>query len=190
MGLFDSFIEWLGFRRRDANILVIGFDNSGNSSLLRFLRPHDVQMTCATPTIGFDVEHFSCYGLIFTAFDMSGQSPYRTLWENYYRTTNGIIFVIDSSDKTRLFVAREELHRLLVHPDMSTCNIPILFFANKVDLRDALSDMAVSFALSLETITNKSWHICSSNALKGEGIVEGIEWLSSAIKTSFKRMIK
>lgn len=35
----------------------------------------------------------------FTAFDMSGQGRYRSLWEHYYRDCQGIIFVIDSSDK-------------------------------------------------------------------------------------------
>ena len=115
---------------------------------------------------------------------MSGQSRYRSLWSNYYRTTNGIIFVIDSSDKTRILIAREELQQLLIHPDIISRNIPILFFANKMDIRDALSDVGVSYALGLDSITNKSWHICSSNALSGDGVADGIEWLSSAIKSS------
>ena len=65
--------------------------------------------------------------------------------------------------------------------------IPILFFANKMDIRDALSDVGVSSALGLDSITNKSWHICSSNALTGDGVADGIEWLSSAIKTSLEQ---
>jgi ADP-ribosylation factor-like protein 6 len=184
MGLLDSFIEWLGLRRREVSVLVVGLDNSGKSSLLNYLRPRENQSTDIPPTVGFNVEHFSCKGLSFNAFDMSGQSRYRTLWGNYYRTTNGIIFVIDSSDRARILVAREELQQLLLHPDMSSRNIPILFFANKMDIRDALSDVGVSSALGLDEILNKSWHICSSNALNGDGIPDGIEWLSSAIKTS------
>jgi len=184
MGLLDSFIEWLGLRRREVSVLVVGLDNSGKSSLLNYLRPRDSQSSDIAPTVGFNIEHFSCKGLSFNAFDMSGQSRYRTLWGNYYRTTNGIIFVIDSSDRARILVAREELQQLLLHPDMSSRNIPILFFANKMDIRDALSDVGVSSALGLDEILNKSWHICSSNALNGDGIPDGIEWLSSAIKTS------
>jgi len=184
MGLLDSFIEWLGLRRRDVNVLVIGLDNSGKSSLLNYLRPKDAQRNDIAPTVGFNTEHFQCKGLSFTAFDMSGQSRYRSLWSNYYRTTNGIIFVIDSSDKTRILIAREELQQLLIHPDIISRNIPILFFANKMDIRDALSDVGVSYALGLDSITNKSWHICSSNALSGDGVADGIEWLSSAIKSS------
>ena len=40
--------------------------------------------------------------LNFTAFDMSGAGRYRTLWEQYYREAECIIFVIDSADKFRL----------------------------------------------------------------------------------------
>jgi ADP-ribosylation factor-like protein 6 len=187
MGLFDSFIEWLGFGKREVSVLVLGLDNSGKSSLLNFLRPRETQSYDIAPTVGFNVEHFSCKGLSFSAFDMSGQSRYRTLWGNYYRTTNGIIFVVDSSDKTRILVAREELQQLLSHPDIASRDIPILFFANKMDVRDALSDVGVSSALGLDGIINKSWHICSSNALKGDGIAEGTEWLSSAIRTSLEQ---
>lgn len=187
MGLLDSLIEWLGFGRREVNVLVVGLDNSGKSSLLNYLRPREAQSEFVAPTVGFNVEQFTCKGLSFNAFDMSGQSRYRTLWGNYYRTTNGIIFVVDSADKTRILVAREELQQLLSHPDISSRSIPILFFANKMDIRDALSDVGVSSALGLDGITNKSWHICSSNALTGEGVSDGIGWLSSAIKASLEQ---
>ena len=46
---------------------------------------------------------------------MSGQGRYRSLWEKYYCDAEAIIFVIDSSDKIRLAVAKDELHTLLQH---------------------------------------------------------------------------
>jgi len=52
----------------------------------------------------------------FTAFDMSGQGRYRNLWEHYYKECQGIVFVIDSSDKLRMVVAKDELDMLLQHP--------------------------------------------------------------------------
>lgn len=76
------------------------------------------------PTVGFTVEKFSKSKLSFTAFDMSGQGAYhcahfvgkyRDLWEHYFLDSDSIVFVIDSSDKIRISVAREELETLLGH---------------------------------------------------------------------------
>merc|ERR1712241_291314 len=118
----------------------------------------------------------------FTAFDMSGQGRYRNLWEHYYRDCQGIIFVVDSSDRLRMVVAKDELDMLLQHPDIQARRLPILFFANKMDSRDAMSSVKVSQTLGLERLMDKPWHICASNANTGEGLQEGIEWLTGQIK--------
>lgn len=49
---------------------------------------------------------------------MSGHDRYRSLWEHYYKDCHGIIFLIDSTDKLRLVVVKEELDMLLQHPDV------------------------------------------------------------------------
>lgn len=43
-----------------------------------------------------------CRALKFTVFDMSGAGRYRTLWEQYYREAESVIFVIDSADRLRM----------------------------------------------------------------------------------------
>ncbi|PAA56369.1 hypothetical protein BOX15_Mlig012428g1, partial [Macrostomum lignano] len=53
-------------------------------------------------------------------FDMSGQGRYRNMWEHYYRDCDAIIFVIDSSDKLRFVVAKDELEQLLAHDAIRT----------------------------------------------------------------------
>nr|XP_018903929.1 PREDICTED: ADP-ribosylation factor-like protein 6 isoform X2 [Bemisia tabaci] len=123
----------------------------------------------------------------FTALDMSGQVRYREVWEHYYSDCEGIIFVIDSSDRLRLAVVQEELELLLQHPDTVGKRLPILFFANKMDARDALSSVKIASALNLHRIINKPWHICASNAVKGEGLDEGIEWLTQQICENIRK---
>jgi len=113
---------------------------------------------------------------------MSGQGRYRNLWEHYYRDCQGVIFVVDSSDRLRMVVAKDELDMLLQHPDIQARRLPILFFANKMDMRDAMSSVKVSQTLGLERIMDKPWHICASNAVTGEGLQEGVEWLTGQIK--------
>uniref|UniRef100_A0A3B4D2Q2 ADP-ribosylation factor-like protein 6 n=1 Tax=Pygocentrus nattereri TaxID=42514 RepID=A0A3B4D2Q2_PYGNA len=190
MGLFDKLAGWLGLKKKEVNVLCLGLDNSGKTTIINQLKPTNsclgeknwchllqAQAQDIVPTIGFSIEKFKTSSLSFTVFDMSGQGRYRNLWEHYYKEGQAIIFVIDSSDKLRMVVAKEELDTLLNHPDIKHRRIPILFFANKMDLRDALSSVKVSQLLCLENIKDKPWHICASNAVQGEGLQEGVDWL-------------
>ena len=182
MGLFSKLAEWLGMKKKEANVVVIGLDNSGKTTILNKLKPSENRSHDIVPTVGFSVEKFQARSLSFTAFDMSGQGRYRNLWEAYYRECHGVIFVLDSSDKMRLSVAKDELKMLLENPAIQGKRIPILFFANKMDLRDSLSAVKCSSVLELDAIRDKSWHISGSNALTGDGLEEGISWLSDQLK--------
>jgi ADP-ribosylation factor-like protein 6 len=42
-----------------------------------------------------------------------------------------------------MVVAKDELDMLLQHPDIRARKMPILFFANKMDCKDALSSVKV-----------------------------------------------
>ena len=136
------------------------------------------------PTVGFNVDEFLKNGLQFTVFDMSGQGRYRNLWEHYYKDVGGIIFCIDSTDKIRMCVAKDELESMLAQADLKS--VPLLFFANKMDRPTAVSPVECVQALELDKITDKPWHIAASNALSGEGIDEGIVWLGQQMQRRFR----
>jgi ADP-ribosylation factor-like protein 6 len=145
------------------------------------LRTHartQATMPEVVPTVGFQVEDFSKNGLAFTVFDMSGQGRYRNLWEHYYKDVGGVIFVIDSTDKIRMCVAKDELETMLGHADLPN-DVPLLFFANKMDRPQAHTAVDCVQMLELDKITDKAWHIAPSNALTGEGLEEGISWLGA-----------
>ena len=307
--LIGKFLTILGLKRREANILVVGLDNSGKSTILNYLKRKEDQVEEVVPTVGFTVERLNGLaartggssakaGLSLTAFDMSGQGRYRNLWEHYYGNVEGIIFVVDSTDALRLVVARDELEMMLKHqqlqieaedgagggilgngssslegndadaedaeeaeeakkeaakaanggkplptatsrlasknnrktftrnssqkqqqssssassPKLKTSasnsslggsnqqpsqlpssppnatfrrpDIPILFFANKMDLKDALPSVKISQMLGLHCFPHKNWHIQASNAITGEGVPDGIEWLVYQISTN------
>ncbi|XP_019738038.1 ADP-ribosylation factor-like protein 6 isoform X3 [Hippocampus comes] len=184
MGLLDKLSGWLGLRKKEVNVLCLGLDNSGKTTIINQLKPANTPGQEVVPTIGFNIEKFKSSSLSFTVFDMSGQSRYRNLWEHYYKESHAIIFVIDSSDKLRMVVAKEELDTLLSHEDICSKKLPVLFFANKMDLHDAMSSVKVSQMLCLETIKDKPWHICASNAIEGEGLKEGVDWLQEQIAQS------
>lgn len=127
MGFFSSIGNFLGFGKRNVNILVIGLDNSGKTTILNQLKSQEVQSMTIVPTVGYNVEKFTNANFTFTAFDMSGQSKYRNLWENYYKNVQGIIFVVDSVDRLRVAVARDELWILLDHKDVMHKKVSIKY---------------------------------------------------------------
>lgn len=101
---------------------------------LKQLQPQ-TSSTEITPTVGFQVEEFTKNSINFTVYDMSGQGRYRSLWEHYYTDVEAIIFVLDSTDRLRMCVAKEELIQLLSHEEIKKTRAPVLFFANKVSFR-------------------------------------------------------
>ncbi|XP_057293952.1 ADP-ribosylation factor-like protein 6 [Hydractinia symbiolongicarpus] len=182
MGFLDKLSSIFGVKKREASILCLGLDNSGKTTIINKLKPDKSQTTDIVPTVGFTVEKVQMPGLAFTVFDMSGQGKYRNLWEYYYKDAQAIIFVIDSSDKFRIVVAKEELDTLLSHNDLRGKRIPVLFFANKMDMRDSLTPVQVSNLLKLDEIKDKAWNICASNAITGEGLHTGVEWLTEQLQ--------
>jgi len=182
MAFFNKLLTFLGIKKKEVNILVVGLDNSGKTTIMNHFKPPEEKCNEIVPTVGFNVEKFKVKALTFTAFDMSGQGRYRNLWEHYYKGVEGIIFVIDSSDSLRLVVAKDELDMMLKNADLgSKAHLPILFFANKMDLKESIGSVKISQTLGLDTLKNKTWHIQSSNAVSGEGLNDGIEWLTDQL---------
>lgn len=174
---FRSFLTSLGILKKPCRVIVIGLDNSGKTTLINHLKskkPTDYEVT---PTVGLSEERFTRGPLSFTVWDMSGAGNYRTLWETYYADADAIIFVVDSSDKIRMCVAKDELDGVLQHKSIKDRPIPLLFFANKMDIPGALDPSEVSLMMDLASSTHRAWQIQGSNALTGEGVEEGMNWL-------------
>ncbi len=58
MGLFDKLATVLGLRKRECNVLVVGLDNSGKSTVLNHFKPEEQKQAEVVPTVGFNVERF------------------------------------------------------------------------------------------------------------------------------------
>ena len=67
---------------------------------------------------------------------MGGQDKIRPLWRHYFSGTQGLIFVIDSNDRTRIDEARQELHRIILDREMKEALL--LVFANKQDINGGM----------------------------------------------------
>merc|ERR1712226_857640 len=113
--------------------------------------------------------------------DIGGQEKIRGLWRYYYQNTQGLIFVIDSNDRDRIEDAREELTKILVEDEMR--DAVLLVFANKQDLPNAMTAAEVTDKLGLQSMRNRQWFIQSTCAATGDGLYEGLDWLSRTLSS-------
>ena len=54
--------------------------------------------------------------------------------------------------------------------------VPLLVFANKQDLMNALPAADIASGLNLNSIRNRKWQISSCSAITGEGVQAGLTW--------------
>lgn len=111
--------------------------------------------------------------------------------------TQGLIFVVDCADRDRIDEARQELHRIINDREMR--DAIILIFANKQDLPDgeqskfnpqtfadshcksllAMKPHEIQEKLGLTRIRDRNWYVQPSCATSGDGLFEGLTWLTS-----------
>ncbi|KAG7374126.1 small GTP-binding domain protein [Nitzschia inconspicua] len=111
-------------------------------------------------------------------WDIGGQSSIRAYWRNYFEKTDGLIFVIDSSDKHRMELVQEELSTLLQQERLQGATLLVL--ANKQDLKNALTSDEIATELGLNSkiqYRNRHWAIYGCSAMSGQGLPEALEWL-------------
>ncbi|OBU00793.1 ADP-ribosylation factor, Arf Arf6 [Pseudogymnoascus verrucosus] len=167
------------FGSKEMRLLMLGLDAAGKTTILYKLKLN--QDVTTIPTVGFNVETVTYKNVKFNVWDVGGQDKIRPLWRHYYSGTQGLIFVIDSSDHERIEEASLELNRIIREREMKESLL--LVFANKQDVKDAMTPQEVTKALKLEKLEDTIWYVVPSCATTGEGLLEGLAWLSNNIKT-------
>jgi small GTP-binding protein len=188
-GFFAKVLEKL-VGKKEMRILMVGLDAAGKTTILYKLKLGEVVTTI--PTIGFNVETVEYKSISFTVWDVGGQDKIRPLWRHYYQNTQGIIFVVDSNDRERIDdssgsenpSAKEELHRMLAEDELR--DAVLLVFANKQDLPNAMSVAEVTERLGLNQLRNRKWYIQATCATTGDGLYEGLDWLSNTLNKKGK----
>ncbi|XBJ18808.1 hypothetical protein VPH35_009887 [Triticum aestivum] len=170
------------FAKKEMRILMVGLDAAGKTTILYKLKLGEIVTTI--PTIGFNVETVEYKNISFTVWDVGGQDKIRPLWRHYFQNTQGLIFVVDSNDRERVVEARDELHRMLNEDELR--DAVLLVFANKQDLPNAMNAAEITDKLGLHSLRQRHWYIQSTCATSGEGLYEGLDWLSNNIANKCK----
>ncbi|XP_064171446.1 ADP-ribosylation factor-like protein 5B isoform X2 [Anguilla rostrata] len=101
------------FGDKEHKVILVGLDNAGKTTILyQFLTKEAVH---TSPTIGSNVEEIAVRKTRFLVWDIGGQESLRASWNSYYCNTEIVILVVDSTDRERLTLTKDELHRMLAH---------------------------------------------------------------------------
>ncbi|RCV39873.1 hypothetical protein SETIT_9G005300v2 [Setaria italica] len=186
MGLAMGRLLGLSYRltkQLQARILMLGLDAAGKTTILYRLKTGELATSTTVATVAFNIETIEYKSISFTFWDVGGSAPNRPLWKYYFQDTQGIVFVVDSSDRDRVRLARDELNALLNEEELR--DAALLVFANKQDLPNAMTaaEMAEELGLHRSLGTRRRWHIQSARATSGEGLYEGLDWLCTNVNT-------
>ncbi|KAM9967393.1 hypothetical protein ACTFIW_001477 [Dictyostelium discoideum] len=211
--LFVGLWKYL-FSKNEYFILILGLDNSGKTTLLEQIKtkytkipglpPHKI-----VPTVGLNIARTQFQDIKLIYWDLGGQTQLRTIWNKFFSDVHAIIYVVDSSDKERFNESKEELE--IVINDSKLKDVPLLLFFNKQDLPDSetieyLSSVFKSVIQScqlsnstdqLSSLSSLSSPITTRNvqlqpliACKGEGLEQGINWLSDCLRKNARTIEK
>ncbi|KAJ3287599.1 hypothetical protein HDU76_007798 [Blyttiomyces sp. JEL0837] len=176
--LVDSI--WSG--KETMRIIMMGLDGAGKTTILYKLKLGELVKTI--PTNGFNIEDVQYKNLNFTVWDIGGHDNNRRLYQHYYKSAQGIIFVIDSQDRNRILEARDELERIISDDELR--DVALLIFANKQDLPGAMTTGELIEKLGLYSLTRRDWHVQAACGTLGDGICEGFEWMGNTLKAFSK----
>ncbi|KAG6583183.1 ADP-ribosylation factor [Phytophthora cinnamomi] len=177
--LYGSLASYFG--NRESRIMIIGLDAAGKTTLLYKIKLGELVTTI--PTIGFNVETFEYKNIKFTAWDIGGQEKIRSLWKHYLCNNDAVIFVVDAADLERVDEAKQALHLIFEAEELA--NTKLLVYANKQDQPNVLSAEELRERLELSEATKNPTHVQPCVATSGDGIYEGLDWLSRAVSGEF-----
>ncbi|TMW52575.1 hypothetical protein DOY81_002321, partial [Sarcophaga bullata] len=115
--------------------------------------------------------------ILLLGLDNAGKTTILKQLANEEITT---VYVIDCTDRERLAETGNELFEMLM--DNRLKQVPLLVFANKQDLPNAMSSSEVAEAIGLVRLEERTWQIKACSAVEGTGIKEGMDWVCKNMK--------
>ena len=176
MGLL-TIIRKQKIKDQSLRLLILGLDNAGKTTVLKKLIGEDI--TSISPTLGFNIKTIPFGAFRLDLWDVGGQKSLRSYWRNYFESTDGLVWVVDSTDRARLGDCREELHKLLLEERLQ--GAALLVFANKADILGCMSPEEIQRVLDLDSIKTHEWKIFETSAVSGLNIQSGFDWMVGSV---------
>jgi GTPase SAR1 family protein len=122
----------------------------------------------------------------------AGAAAVRPYWDRYVTfDTRALIWVLDGSDRGRLEETSVAL-RAVLEGEIKLRGTPLLVLLNKSDVGGGISVEEARDALGLpgpgadHNMTARRHHVQACSAATGQGIPDGLRWLSETLTATFR----
>ncbi|KAH7820773.1 Arf1d [Monocercomonoides exilis] len=178
----------VGFSKtKERKVVILGLDGSGKTSILYWYKEGTKVQTM--PTDRFNYEEIGFGNIVFLMWDVCATKTIRRLWHHYYTGADGIIFVIDSTDRQRIACETMECDDCvkevlsLVVSNQESRQVPILFYATKQDKENCLSTAEIAKSLEIDKLCEgRQWYMQPCSSATGDGIQAGLDWLTTELQ--------
>jgi small GTP-binding protein len=157
---------------KHANVLMLGLDNSGKTTLLYRMKLNDVGAQFSE-TVGFNYELVQVQKLRLHIWDLAGKEELIPFWKLYYDNMSVSVFVfvvrVDETERLKEAAAR---YRFLSNEESMRQSLKLLvcnYDSNRYNPNESPSAEAIS-ALFKCPVDGKHEKIIFLNALKGLGL--------------------
>jgi GTPase SAR1 family protein len=93
------FLERIGMKSKACNIVLLGLDNAGKTTLLNLLLTGKFQRFERTMRARQQV--VSVGPVKFNAWDLGGHEAARSSWSDFYLQCGGVVYMVDAADHSR-----------------------------------------------------------------------------------------
>ena len=181
-------------RKKQYSILILGLDNAGKTTLLETLKQQSnlasKPLDKITPTVGQNITFLPIPGSngkkTLKLWDVGGQESLRSMWPEYYSQCHGIIFVVDSADRSRIDECKDTLTSIVMDDEVE--GLPIIMLANKQDRPDRMEiqDIKQIFNQIAEHLGARDSRVLPISALTGDGVSTALDWLIARLERNKK----
>ena len=178
----DSFIYKT---QRDVNIVVVGLEGSGKTSIITSLLGEDISLV--STTYGVNQDTLNVKGLSIGLTDLGGKEPFRkTLWKHYIEQADGLIYVVDGTKKAKLKEAELWFKQVC---NWSKKDIPMLVLINTWDKNVSektilkIKESFLNIAYSCKDFT--SIYCFDASPITKKNLYQAMDWLATTIIERF-----
>jgi ADP-ribosylation factor protein 1 len=173
--------------RSRRSILLVGLANTGKTMITDTLR-HMPSTVVPLPTVGRTVTVVAYREWIMQVNEIGGRHDFRTNWKHYLQLCEdlrGVIFVVDSAQRSQVSDATAYFHALMKHPKLR--DRPVLVLANNSGAPKALSAQVLKDAFDLGSRPGCCLSQCDithpgARSAMDDGLCRGLDWLCSRLR--------